>query len=197
MSEITIAKAKLLSRIAHDSIGQKRKYTGEPYYSHPYDVVMILHYHKLYTFYDELIVAAYLHDMLEDVEPINPYFNKELIINIFGIDLGRQASDTVYELTTDNKRFSGNRAERHIKKLEHYSSISTHASLIKLADIIDNCSSIVKHDKDFAKVYIRECLEIAKVLQDNIDITNIDQSGLYDRCMLTLYKAKDELGWEI
>ena len=44
---------------------QKRKYTGEPYYNHCYEVASIL---MRVTTEDEIIAAGYLHDTVEDTD---------------------------------------------------------------------------------------------------------------------------------
>lgn len=47
---------------------------------------------------------------------------------------------------------------------DHSASASADAQTVKLADLISNTKSIVKHDPNFAKVYIREKEALLKVL---------------------------------
>lgn len=49
-----------------------------------------------------------------------------------------------------------NREQRKIKEAERLGNIFSTYQSIKLADLIDNCKSIVKHDKNFAPVYLQE-----------------------------------------
>ena len=58
-------KAKVFSMAAHEAIGQKRKYTGEPYYFHPQRVADILQ-DVQYTLPEEAYAVALLHDVVED-----------------------------------------------------------------------------------------------------------------------------------
>ncbi|HET8688145.1 MAG TPA: hypothetical protein VFM18_16035, partial [Methanosarcina sp.] len=48
----------------------------------------------------------------------------------------------------------------------HTEYASPQAKTIKLADLIDNTSSIVEHDKDFAKIYLAEKKLLLEVLHD-------------------------------
>lgn len=50
----------------------------------------------------------------------------------------------------------GNRATRKAKDRERLATASASAQNIKCADLIDNTSSIVKHDRGFAKLYLEE-----------------------------------------
>ena len=71
-----IYKAKLFAISAHDSINHRRKYTDEPYHVHPERVAKIL---MSETKDEEIIAAAWLHDVIEDVAPLNDKFNEQAI----------------------------------------------------------------------------------------------------------------------
>lgn len=144
-----INKAKSVATAAHASIGQVRKYTGDSYIVHPERVAYLV---SLATSNENMIAAAWLHDVLEDVTPINPVFNREFIEE----ETNKEVAKLVVELTDISKPSDGNRAIRKKIDRNHIKGISPQAKVIKLADLIDNTKDILRHDKDFAKVYITE-----------------------------------------
>lgn len=137
-------RAQLFATAAHAAVGQKRKYTGEPYINHPAEVVGIV---RTVDHTSDMIAAAWLHDVVEDTEvtldDIEYYF-------------GAKLRELVYWLTDVSKPEDGNRAKR--KKIDRYhiASAPSEAQTIKLADLISNTASIVERDPDFAKVYLKE-----------------------------------------
>lgn len=144
-----LIRAKIFAEMAHGSINQRRKYTNEPYINHPVAVANILYRHH---FDDDICAAALLHDVVEDVYPINQFFSLEKIRNEFGVYIG----SLVNEMTDKAKPEDGNRAERKKIDRERFSFVSSDAKAIKLADLIDNTSTIAIYDPGFAKVYLRE-----------------------------------------
>jgi hypothetical protein len=71
------------------------------------------------------------------------------------------------EMLTDvSKPEDGNRATRKAMDREHTANASSQAKTIKLADLIDNTHSIVEHDPDFARVYMREKTRLLQVLSE-------------------------------
>jgi (p)ppGpp synthase/HD superfamily hydrolase len=65
-SEKITEKTRLAQAIcltAHSAVNQKRKYTGDPYWTHPFRVASICLAHNLN---EKAICAAYLHDVVED-----------------------------------------------------------------------------------------------------------------------------------
>lgn len=146
-----INRAEYLAINAH--AGQFRKYTGDPYVSHCFRVCRIL---LCESAADHVLAAAMLHDTLEDVFPIHP----ELVSpDIIQEQFGSEVLKLVQELTdhyTKNWYPDLNRKERKTLEAQRYATISDTAKKIKLADLVDNTSSIVQYDKEFAKVYIKE-----------------------------------------
>lgn len=133
---------------------QKRKYTGEPYIKHPLRVMASIQRHTKCVD-DEVLAAAVLHDVVEDcgiqVSEIRQRF-------------GDNVAQWVDELTDKSKPSDGNRKTRKAIDNARLSHVSMVAQNIKLADILDNCFDIALHDKDFARVYVREKLETVSVL---------------------------------
>lgn len=156
-----IERAKKFSHQAHDSIDQRRKYTQEPYWVHTDEVAEIV---ASVTDRPEIIVAAYLHDILEDVAPINSYYSATLIGDEFGLSV----KELVIELTdvfTHNNYPQYNREIRKNMERERISKISSNAMTIKLADIISNTKSIMTHDIGFGRIYLNEIEKIVPHLK--------------------------------
>lgn len=142
---------------AHGSIDQKRKYTGEPYVVHCFEVARILDSHTSLPVSDEQIAAAILHDVVED-SPVTT----DVIHSTFGSTVG-----TLVDWLTDvSKPTDGNRKKRKQMDLQHTALAPPEAKTIKLADLCSNAQSITVHDPDFAHVWLREKANLLKVLQD-------------------------------
>jgi (p)ppGpp synthase/HD superfamily hydrolase len=153
-----IAKAKLLAEFAH--FDQKRKYTGEPYFNHCEEVAWLT---AVFGGSDNMVAAAYLHDVVEDTPITNEQINEW-----FGSDI----SNLVYWLTDISLPHDGNRAARKLIDRQHTAKASIDAQFIKCADIISNTKSIVEHDPNFARVYLREMQGLLGVMTkvENTDI---------------------------
>jgi len=148
-------KARAAAELAHESIGKKRKYSGKPYYFHPLAVAGLVSRH---TEDEEILAAACLHDVLEDVKPLNPEFDESFIEKEFGSEV----LSLVLELTNEyekSKYPSLNRKER--KRLEHdrLSKVSDGAKLIKRADLHHN-STEMPSDDGFTKLWLKEKKEL-------------------------------------
>lgn len=134
--------------------GQVRKYTGEPYLTHPFAVAGLV---ASVTGNDSMIVAAILHDVVEDTD-----VRLDTIRGLFGKD----ACNLVDDLTDVSCMTDGNRAERKRIDREHTAEASQRAKTIKLADLIDNTKSITACDKKFAKIYMAEKRLLLEVLTE-------------------------------
>lgn len=172
-------RALAFARAAHGE--QKRKYTGNPYIEHPIRVAQLV---KEAGGTEEMIAAAYLHDVVEDV----PYLNfLAAAWSLEGWDLhddetykllsersnklgciefmfNPQVASLVEMVTDVSVPSDGNRKARKQKDLEHLAQASPEGKTIKLADLIDNSRDIVKNDPDFAKVYMKEKTALLPVL---------------------------------
>lgn len=139
---------------AHAAVGQTRKYTGDPYIVHPRAVAHLV---SCVTEDPEMIAAALLHDVVEDTK-VSAYTIRELF--------GYRVALLVAELTDVSAPEDGNRETRKAIDRAHTASASPAAKTIKLADLIDNTRSIVKHDKEFARVYLAEKALLLEVLTE-------------------------------
>ncbi len=121
---------------AKKHIAQKRKGNdAAPYINHPLEVVNLLANVGKVKDYNVLI-AAVLHDTIEDTET-----TKEEITELFGSDI----CEYVLEVTDDK---SLPKAERKQKQIEHASSLSQGAKLIKLGDKISNIRDVLENPPD-------------------------------------------------
>lgn len=137
-----VHRAMVFALNAHN--GQVRKYTGEPYITHPLAVVEIV---SSVSHTPEMLCAAWLHDTVEDCG-----IHLDDVERVFG----HKVASLVEQLTDVSKANDGNRAKRKAIDRAHTAAASPEAKTIKLADLIDNARSIIERDPEFAKVYLRE-----------------------------------------
>ena len=140
-----VRKAQVYAMAAHAAVGQRRKYTGDPYIVHPAEVAKIVAGVPGAT--PDMVAAAWLHDVVEDT---GCTFND--IHMGFGIDI----ATLVGWLTDVSKPEDGPRWYRKKLDREHTAQAPAEAQTIKLADLISNTKSIMAHDEKFAKVYLEE-----------------------------------------
>lgn len=147
-------RAALFSRAAHQAVGQRRKYTGEPYWHHPEAVAKMVSAVEAAT--PEMIAAALLHDVLEDTA-----------VTASDIEecFGERVALLVHELTDQFiDPEIGNRAHRKALERDRLAQVSPEAQTIKYADLIDNTMSIVARDRGFARVYLAEKRQLLEVM---------------------------------
>ena len=137
---------------AHAAIGHMRKYTEDPYIVHPIRVAGIV---RDYGGTDDMISAAYLHDVVEDT-----------CITILNIEttFGSAIAAIVDGLTDISVPDDGNRATRKAIDRKHSAEATYEAQFVKCADIIDNASDIGEHDPSFNVVYCKEMVALLEVL---------------------------------
>lgn len=146
-----LSDAIAFGAVAH--MFQVRKYLGVPYITHPIAVASIV---KLVGGSHAQIVAAILHDTVEDVDGIE----LEDIADQFGEEIG----ELVEMLTDISVPEDGNRLARKTMDREHSAQASPEGQTCKLADLIHNTFSIVEHDPNFAKLYLEEKILLLDVL---------------------------------
>lgn len=151
---ISVDHAQYFAIGAHGS--QKRKYTGDPYWYHLRNVSDTLRTTDgiINRFGFNILTVAWLHDVVEDTD--TSIFTVQ---ELFGDDIAKYVSD----LTEPSKEF-GNREQRK----EYYNDILSKADplvqTVKLADMIDNTSSIEEHDPEFARVYFHEKRRLLEIM---------------------------------
>jgi guanosine-3',5'-bis(diphosphate) 3'-pyrophosphohydrolase len=139
-------EAMVFARRVHST--QVRKYTGNPYADHLAEVAGIVATvaarRDLVSMRETMIATAWLHDCIEDQDVVPAELARR-----FGPDV--QAG--VLALSDLEV---GNRAERKAASRKRLAAAPWWVQTIKVADLISNTSSIVKHDPKFAAVYLEE-----------------------------------------
>lgn len=159
---------------AHQRIDHRRKYSYQPYTVHLERVAKIV---EAVTDDEEMIAAAWLHDVVEDTPATLDDIEREFNLPIASL---------VRELTDISKPGDGNRAERKAIDRKHLARASARAQTIKLADLIDNCKDITKHDARFAQVYLGE-------MEALLDVLTESDKGLMGRARKTMEKGATQL----
>lgn len=159
-------RQKVLLRWVQDTHGeQKRKYTGEPYWKHCYEVAQHASEYNI-----KLGVEIGLcHDLIEDTECTLPdllrflmssgYDNKESLFITFCVD------DLTDEYTKE-KYPTLNRKARKELEAERLGNAHPDAQSVKYCDLINNTDSICEHDPKFAKIYLKEKKMILSRMSD-------------------------------
>jgi (p)ppGpp synthase/HD superfamily hydrolase len=153
---------------------QLRKYTGEPYVNHCRNVATTV---ENFINSEAAVVAALLHDTVEDTD-VTP----EEIEAVFGAHVRK----LVMEVTDASKPQDGNRERRKQIDREHLAKSSPEGATIKLADLIDNTSSIVRYDKNFAQKYLEEKALLLPLLRHG-------DPNLWNMAYKTLQEAQGSL----
>lgn len=169
-----LSRARVYAIEAHNRINHRRKYSLEPYDVHLKDVVEIL---LTVTDDEEIIAAAWLHDIVEDTPATFLDLEKEF---------GPQVAQLVSEVTDVSVPANGNRATRKALDRAHLAKASWRGKTIKLADLIDNCRDICSHDPEFAKVYLTEMSGLLEVLSAGHPV-------LFNKAMELMHKNAEAL----
>ncbi|MBP6890982.1 bifunctional (p)ppGpp synthetase/guanosine-3',5'-bis(diphosphate) 3'-pyrophosphohydrolase [Candidatus Parcubacteria bacterium] len=140
--------------------GQKRQ-SGEEYILHPIRVANILTDFSLDT---NTIVAALLHDVLEDTNTSPETIKKEF---------GKDITNIVQGLTKINKiQYQGSkRYAENLKKMILALSDDARVAFIKLADRLDNLKSIDVYRQEKKERKARETLEIYAPIADRLGMS--------------------------
>jgi len=144
--------ALVFATAAHAAVGQMRKYTDDPYIVHPIRVATTV---AKFGGTDEMIAAAYLHDVVEDtgvsIDDIQDMFGPAVALIVDG-------------LTDVSVPEDGNRAVRKAIDRQHSADARYEAQFVKCADIMDNASDIGDNDPSFNVVYRKEMVLLLEVL---------------------------------
>jgi (p)ppGpp synthase/HD superfamily hydrolase len=148
--------------------GQVRKYTGEPYISHPIEVAQLV---ASVLPDEDAVIAALLHDTVEDCGVTLEQIRKPF---------GDVAAQFVHEVTDISRKEHGNRNTRKALDRQHLSLASGPGKTVKLADLISNTQSITQHDPNFAKVYMAEKEALLPLLVGGDTGLHMRAQGLVD-----------------
>ena len=159
MENWTLADVLAFATEAHK--GQKRKYTGEDYIVHPISVSKLVKKHGGSEIQQ---AGALLHDVVEDTQ----YTLADINANF-----GSQVATLVKWLTDTSRPEDGNRKTRKEIDRNRLGSAPADVQMIKLADMIDNSTTIFTLDKNFAPVFKREMGELVAAM------TKVEGSSLW------------------
>ena len=168
-------KAMYFAIAAHEAVGQRRKYTGNPYWFHCKNVAEMV---RDSGGDENMVCAAWLHDTIEDTQVPESILSWWFGNDVWGLVKG---------LTDVSKPLDGNRHHRKAIDRAHTAEQSSRCKTIKLCDLIDNAGSILQYDKEFAKVYIKEKELLLEVMKEgDIHLWNVAND--------IVQNAKKELG---
>ena len=164
-----VTRAREFATIAHQRIDHQRKYSKQPYHVHLEAVAELV---ASVSDDEEMIAAAWLHDTVEDtpatLDDIEEHF-------------GESVAQLVEELSDISKPSDGNRAQRKAIDRMHSARASARAKTVKLADLIDNCMDIVRHDERFARIYLVEMGALLEVLTEGDPTLLVKARALHEQ----------------
>lgn len=166
--------------------GQKRKYSGKPYITHPARVAA-----KATVYFaatsdwspsrgEEVVGAAWCHDVSEDCFDIPEEGFEDMLIKGFPAGM----VNLCRELTNPSK---GSKAPRKVRKQmdrDHLKTVSHEAQIIKLIDRDDNVEEMWEAPLDFIELYGKETKRLVEVLRPA-------DEKLADQVLATLAKTMD------
>ena len=178
--EVSLQKIREFADEAHGK--QQRKYAPERYIVHPVRVMELCQKH---TSQLPVLAAALLHDVLEDT----PVTKEKLARFLSTVMTHEEAGETlrlVVELTdvyTKQRHPRLNRKKRKAKESLRIEKTSADSQTVRYADIIDNCSEIVEHDRDFARLFLQECKALLTVIPKGDASLRQEAVETVDRCL--------------
>lgn len=125
-------------------MNQLRKYSGRPYDVHFKAVADLV---ASVSGDGATIAAAWRHDTVEDTPATFEDIERQS---------GADVAGSARELTDLSKPADGNRTARKAIDRRHLAPASPRAKTITLADIVDTCEDICRHDAEFARVCLAE-----------------------------------------
>lgn len=136
--------------------GQKRKNSDLPYITHPIEVMSLVIQHANEPT-EEMLVAAVLHDVVEDT-------------NVGLNSIRRRFGDVVAQYVDDlTDKFpagvGGNRKERKTKEHQRLAETCDAVQTVKFADLISNTRTIVRDNRSFAPQYLAEKLQLLSLMK--------------------------------
>ena len=155
---MTDKQIQLFDFVKRKHADQTRKYTGDPYYTHLYNVAELV---NLYT--ADCYEIALCHDLFEDTTCNFTELHKAMTEIGYSRNQAYDVCTYVTELTDvyTNKDYPYfNRTKRKQLEAVRLGKISAQSMNVKYADLIDNTASIVAHDTGFAKIYLKEKSDI-------------------------------------
>ncbi|MDF8364699.1 HD domain-containing protein [Achromobacter anxifer] len=156
---VDVAQARVFAELAHarvvnrdGSIGQTRRWTGEPYHFHANAVASMVATVEGAT--PGMVAAAYLHDTVDDTRR-NPPATR-VTITLLSSLFGEEVASYVDWLSEPEELAKCPRVRRIELLTERLSRSPAPVQTIKCADIGCNAPSIAMFDPKFARVWLGE-----------------------------------------
>lgn len=149
-----IPRAIQFAQEAHGD--QRRLYTGDTYTTHTVAVAVAV---AVRGVDDDVIIAAHLHDVVEDTDR-----SIDDIRSAFGDRVARIVTILSDPPVVKGINRKARKAATRMRYLMAQGQDSIDANTIKFADCYDNALSIKVYDSDFWKVYRSEVSDLVKVM---------------------------------
>lgn len=152
---------------AHE--GQVRKYTSEPYITHPMAVAEMLLEHGVES--EAMHIAALLHDTVEDTDVTHEDILHEFGEHVHKLVIGLTKLELPGVSRAKRKEIEALRlgSPPTVTNDRVYFRELDQIQTIKCLDLLHNMKSIVKHDPKFAKVFMREARVLWSVMNFAVD----------------------------
>lgn len=167
---MTERQEKLLTVVKKYHGDQKRKYTGDPYWTHLWSVARLV---KLHADAPLAFEIALCHDLFEDTKCKPKDLYEDLLrLGFDHVATGSIVGGVIYltDLYTSYSFPCLNRRVRKEREATRLGRTPDYIQSIKYADLIDNTFSIVRYDPKFAKIYLSE----KRMYLDHMRKGNID-----------------------
>ncbi len=179
VDEELLGKAYQIAKKYHK--GQERK-TGEPFVVHPLETAVILADIELDQ---SSIIAAILHDVVEDTEYTIEDIEKEFGKSIAGIINGVTKLDKIVFTSKEEQQVS------NIRKMIIAMSEDIRIILVKLADRLHNMRTLAPFSKEKRRIKATETLEVYAPIAHRLGIYQI-KSELEDLCFMHIHPKEYE-----
>lgn len=165
---LRIHLAYTMAQKAHE--GQKRR-GGEAYIKHPWRVMHIV---SRVSDEEDLKIAALLHDTVED---------SDMTWSVINSLFGKKVADIVEYLSDDEEIARLPRSERKARQAKKYASAPVDVQLIKMADQIDNMTSILNDfhvlPEKFRSEYPAAAFDVVNACRPGSEILFTEASDIY------------------
>lgn len=158
MSTSVIISAARLAKRAHE--GQVRKYTGRPYFDHPARVAAAVA--CLHDATENMVAAAFLHDVLEDVHDVPRAVVEQEILE----STNNRVLSLVSWLTNSSTGLDLPRAHKKQMDFDRLLHAPEEAKRIKMLDRLDNLQEMGNAPDDFRRMYAEESKLLLDAIRD-------------------------------
>ncbi len=161
--EKLIEKAYNVAKKAH---GNQQRFSGEPYFSHPYNVALILAELEMDS---ETIAAGLLHDIVEDTE-----YTTERMIEEFGEEVSALVEGvTKLEKIPYKSKSKEQQQIENLRKMFLAMADDIRVIIIKLADRLHNMRTLKSMREDKQREKAKEVMDVYAPLAHRLGISKV------------------------